>query len=46
MAKASRKTDWIFQRPGSANWWIKLRANGYERDVVLMGTVRRRRGAS
>jgi hypothetical protein len=28
MAKASRKTDWIFQRPGSANWWIKLRANG------------------
>jgi hypothetical protein len=28
MAKASRKTDWPFQRPGSSNWWIKLRADG------------------
>jgi hypothetical protein len=25
---ASRKTDWIFQRPGSANWYIKLRSDG------------------
>jgi integrase len=28
MAKASRKTDYIFQRPGSANWYIKLRSDG------------------
>ena len=40
MAKASRKTDWIFQRPGSANWWIKLRANG-ERIEKSLGTADR-----
>ena len=25
MGKTARKRDYIFQRPGSANWWVKLR---------------------
>jgi integrase len=25
---ATRKTDFIFQRPGSQNWWLKLRSGG------------------
>ncbi|HZL32085.1 MAG TPA: hypothetical protein VFC54_13650, partial [Pseudolabrys sp.] len=23
-----RKTDYLFQRPGSGNWWIKLQSPG------------------
>ena len=37
MPKTSRKTDWIFQRPGSANWWIKLRSDG-KRTERSLGT--------
>ncbi len=42
MPKTSRKTDWIFQRPGSANWWIKLRSDG-KRTERSLGTSDRER---
>jgi integrase len=35
--KATRKTDWIFQRPGSNNWWVKLRSGG-QRFEKSLGT--------
>jgi hypothetical protein len=41
MAKASRKQDFIFQRPGSANWYIKLRSPGEKRKEVSLGTADR-----
>ena len=31
------KTDFIFQRPGSDNWWIKLRSGG-QRTERSLGT--------
>ena len=37
MAKAKGKTDFIFQRPGSDNWWIKLRSGG-QRTERSLGT--------
>jgi integrase len=38
MAKASRKRDYIFQRPGSSNWYVKLRSPGEKRKEVSLGT--------
>ena len=37
VAKAKGKTDFIFQRPGSDNWWIKLRSGG-QRTERSLGT--------
>jgi hypothetical protein len=41
MAKPSRKRDYIFQRPGSSNWYVKLRSPGEKRKEVLLGTSER-----
>ena len=41
MSKAKRKTDYLFQRPGSANWYIKLQAPGGRVEKSL-GTSDRR----
>ena len=38
MAKASRRRDYIFQRPGSSNWYVKLRSPGEKRKEVSLGT--------
>jgi integrase len=38
MAKPSRKRDYIFQRPGSSNWYVKLRSPGEKRKEVSLGT--------
>ena len=38
MAKTARKTDYLFQRPGSANWYIKLRSPGEKRVEKSLGT--------
>lgn len=41
MPKTKRKTDYLFQRPGSANWWIKLQSPG-KRVEKSLGTADRR----
>ena len=38
MAKTARKTDYLFQRPGSSNWYIKLRPPGEKRVEKSLGT--------
>ena len=38
MAKPSRRRDYIFQRPGSSNWYIKLRSPGEKRKEISLGT--------
>lgn len=39
MAKATaRKTDYLFQRPSSSNWYIKLRSPGEKRREHSLGT--------
>jgi integrase len=37
---AKGKTDFIFQRPGSENWWIKLRSGGQRIEKSLGTPVR------
>jgi integrase len=41
-AMATRKTDFIFQRPGSDNWWIKLRSGGQRVEKSLRTSDRAR----
>jgi len=41
MPKTKRKTDYLFQRPGSANWYVKLQAPGVRVEKSL-GTSDRR----
>jgi hypothetical protein len=38
VAKGSRKRDYIFQRPDSSNWYVKLRSPGEKRKEVSLGT--------
>ncbi|MGA8616012.1 MAG: hypothetical protein WB760_30865, partial [Xanthobacteraceae bacterium] len=42
MLKVKRKTDYLFQRPGSANWYIKLQGPGVHRIEKSLGTSDRR----
>jgi integrase len=42
----ARKTDYIFQRAGSANWYIKLRSPGQKRKEHSLGTSDKLRAES
>ena len=41
VSKTKRKTDYLFQRPGSANWYVKLQSPG-KRVEKSLGTPDRR----
>jgi len=42
MATRARHGSYLFQRPGSANWYVKLRSPGEKRKELSLGTSDRR----